>query len=106
MSTQFESPADTFPVQRLNREQVAEKAVRALDMNATYDQQQRVAKKARMEHDQATHKQTLAPIREACVKKPVAQGGVETPADPVASDLDEQTESFQDDPDASESDTA
>jgi hypothetical protein len=113
-AAQFESPKDVFSLQPINRQQVAQKAVRGLPMDATDEQKEHALKRARNEYDQATREQTLAPSRPDLVIVPIlppppppavldlTQNVPSVPA-PVAAN-DTETESFHDDLAASDSD--
>jgi hypothetical protein len=74
----------------MNREEMAKKAVRGLDFDATPEQEKQAAKRARLDYDEATKKQTLAPVRETHVNIPA--------------NASDQTEPYEEDPYATESD--
>ncbi len=117
MTSQFESPKDTFSFKPLNRDEVSKKAARTLPMDATTEDRVNAGKRAREEYDQETRDQTLGPVRLVNIRIPAPPAPVPVPAvvldlsgdDPVpvapapVDTPDTETESFHDDPDASES---
>ena len=117
MTSQFESPKDTFSFKPLNRDEVSKKAARALPMDATTEDRVNAGKRAREEYDQETREQTLGPVRATHIRIPIPAppapvavpvavldltGDDPVPAAPAPVDTpDTETESFHDDPAAS-----